>query len=136
MTVTRTASCTCGQVRLTCTGEPIRVSVCHCRDCQKRTGSAFAAQVRWPSDQYTLSGETGSWQRTAENGNVSTLTFCKQCGSNVLISFETAPEAVGIPLGTFATAEGPPLPQPLYSVYEERKHPWIAIVGDGIEHYD
>ena len=40
------ASCRCGQLRATATGEPTRVSVCHCVDCQKHSGSAFAARVR------------------------------------------------------------------------------------------
>ena len=44
---TRTATCRCGQLRAECQGEPVRVSVCHCLDCQKRTGSVFAAQARW-----------------------------------------------------------------------------------------
>ena len=44
---TRRASCTCGQLHLETTGEPVRVSVCHCLDCQRRTGSAFAAQARF-----------------------------------------------------------------------------------------
>jgi hypothetical protein len=37
----RIASCSCGQLHLTCTGEPGRVSMCHCLECQKRTGSVF-----------------------------------------------------------------------------------------------
>ena len=136
MTSVRSASCLCGQVQLTCTGEPIRLSVCHCHDCQRRTGSAFAAQVRWPTDQVTRTGETGSWKRVADNGNVSTLTFCARCGSNVLIVFEGIADAVGIPLGAFAGHDGPGFPTPLYSVYEERQHPWVAIVGDNIDHMD
>ncbi len=83
-----------------------------------------------------MKGEAGAWERVADNGNVSTLTFCVRCGSNLLISFAAAPDAVGVPLGAFAGDDGVPLPTPLYSVYEERKHPWLAIVGDGIDHYD
>ncbi|HZZ87836.1 MAG TPA: GFA family protein, partial [Caulobacteraceae bacterium] len=53
----RVASCRCGRLRAICTGEPVRVSVCHCLECQKRTGSAFAAQARWPEAQVRLVGE-------------------------------------------------------------------------------
>lgn len=54
----RTATCQCGQLRANCNGEPVRVSVCHCLDCQKRSGSAFAAQARWPDTHVTLTGES------------------------------------------------------------------------------
>ena len=54
----RVASCRCGQLTATCRGEPVRVSVCHCLNCQKRSGSAFAAQARWPDDQVTITGAT------------------------------------------------------------------------------
>ena len=54
---TRTASCTCGQLTAVATVDPVRVSVCHCLACQKRSGSAFAAQARWPNDQVTVTGE-------------------------------------------------------------------------------
>ena len=50
------ASCRCGQLRATVTGEPFRVSVCHCLNCKKRSGSAFAVQARWPKAQVTLEG--------------------------------------------------------------------------------
>ena len=43
---TRDASCSCGQLHLTCEGEPVRISVCHCLACQQRTGSAFGVQAR------------------------------------------------------------------------------------------
>ena len=47
----QTASCRCGQLTATATGEPVRISVCHCLVCQRRSGSAFAAQVRFPASQ-------------------------------------------------------------------------------------
>jgi hypothetical protein len=44
----RTACCRCKQLSATVTGDPVRVSVCHCLNCKKRSGSAFAVQARWP----------------------------------------------------------------------------------------
>jgi hypothetical protein len=44
---TRTASCSCGQLTVVTAGDPIRVSVCHCLACQRRTGSVFGAQARF-----------------------------------------------------------------------------------------
>ena len=53
-----TASCRCGQLRASVTGEPVRVSVCHCLNCKKRTGSAFAVQARWPRAQVAIEGNS------------------------------------------------------------------------------
>jgi len=39
--VTRTGTCACGQLRVKCAGDPVKVSLCHCLDCQKRTGSTY-----------------------------------------------------------------------------------------------
>ncbi|HVJ00032.1 MAG TPA: GFA family protein [Sphingomonas sp.] len=129
---TRTATCRCGQLRATCTGDPVRVSVCHCLDCQKRSGSSFAAQARWPDAQVRIEGDTKSWTCTSESGNRATFLFCPVCGGTIAYASEGVPGLTAIPLGTFADPDFPP---PDYSVYEGRKHAWVAIVGDGIEHW-
>ena len=128
---TRTASCRCGQLRVTCVGEPVRVSVCHCLACQKRTGSAFAAQARWPDAQVTLEGERRTWIRVADSGHRVTYSFCPQCGSTLVYVIEGWPGVTAVPLGAFAD---PGFPAPRFSVYEHRKHGWVEIVGDGIDH--
>ena len=56
----RTASCRCGRLSATCTGDPVRISVCHCLDCQRRSGSSFAAQARFPVHQVTIVGESAT----------------------------------------------------------------------------
>ena len=131
---TRTASCRCGQLRATTTGEPVRVSVCHCLDCQKRTGSAFSAQARWPAKQVTIEGESKTWFHSADSGNKIIHHFCPKCGSTVHYSIEGKfEELIAIPIGAFAD---PDFPAPKYSVWEERKHQWVAILGDDVEHLD
>ena len=64
----RIATCRCGGLTATCTGEPVRISVCHCLECQKRSGSAFAVQARWPQEQVELSGAYHEWVRVGESG--------------------------------------------------------------------
>ena len=49
-----TASCHCGKLVLTCTGEPAKVSLCHCFDCQRRTGSLFSVAAFFPRDRVEL----------------------------------------------------------------------------------
>lgn len=132
MTV-RTATCRCGQLRATCSGEPVRVSVCHCLECQKRSGSAFAVQARWPDECATLTGEYNEWTRAGDSGALATFRFCPRCGATVAYVSEGMPGLTAIPVGAFADPDFPP---PTYSVYEERKHAWVALIGGGIEHWD
>ena len=131
---TRTASCRCGQLTATAIGEPVRVSVCHCLDCQKRSGSAFAAQARWPADQVSIEGQSKSWMNVADSGNRITFHFCPECGSDVHYEIDGKFDGlIAIPIGAFA---GLDLPAPRFSVWEKRKRDWVAIMGDGVEHSD
>ena len=79
----RTASCRCGQLNATVTGEPARVSVCHCLSCKKRSGSAFAVQARWPAEQVAIEGRSKTFVKVADSGNSATYHFCPDCGSDV-----------------------------------------------------
>jgi hypothetical protein len=132
MTV-RIATCRCGELRATCTGEPVRVSVCHCLACQKRSGSAFAVQARWPDEQVALAGAFSEWSHRGDSGSLATFRFCPSCGGTIAYVTEGMPGLTAIPVGTFAEPDFPP---PIYSVYEGRRHAWVAISGDGIEHFD
>ena len=133
MTV-HTASCRCGQLQATVTGDPVRMSVCHCLNCKKRSGSAFAAQARWPSDRVTIQGTSKPFEKIGDSGTRATFHFCPECGSDLyyLVDGELA-NLVAIPLGAF---DDPFFFKPDYSVYEGRKHEWLEITGDGIEHFD
>jgi hypothetical protein len=129
--VVRTATCRCGRLRATCVGEPVRVSVCHCLDCQRRSGSAFATQARWPDENVTVSGEAATWERTADSGRRATYRFCPTCGSTVAYVIEGWPGVTAVPLGAFAD---PSFPAPRFSVYEHRKHAWVCVLGEDVEH--
>ena len=127
---TRHASCRCGQLRAACVGEPVRVSVCHCLDCQRRSGSAFAAQARWPADAVTITGVSSRWSTPGEGGP-STFHFCPDCGGTVHYTSGSLPDLVAVPLGAFSD---PLFPAPHFSIYENRKHAWVEITAPGIEH--
>ena len=128
---THAASCRCGQLRATAKGEPVRVSVCHCLNCQKRSGSAFSVQARWPADQVTVEGRSARHTTVADSGNTATHYFCPQCGSDVHYQNHGKFDGlVAIPLGAF---DDPYFLQPRFSVWEGRKHDWVEILGE-VEH--
>ena len=132
--MTHTASCRCGQLKTTVTGEPVRVSVCHCLNCKKRSGSAFAAQARWPEELVTIQGRSNSFELVADSGNRATFHFCPECGSDVHYDINGKFDGqIAIPLGAF---DDPYFLSPKFSVWEDRKHDWLEITGDDVEHMD
>ena len=126
----RTASCSCGQLTATVVGDPIRVSVCHCLACQRRTGSVFGAQARFPATSVTIKGECREYVRTGDSGGQIHFKFCPTCGSTVFYILADTPEHIAIPVGAFAD---PTFPRPGRSVYEERMHSWVVIPKDIVE---
>lgn len=129
---TRHATCSCGKLAVTTRGEPVRISMCHCRDCQRRTGSVFGVQARFRRTDATVEGASASWTRTADSGNRIAHHFCPACGSTVFYLPEKEPELIAVAVGAFADAS---FPAPRVSVYESRKHPWVAVPDD-VEHFD
>lgn len=120
----RTASCLCGQLTATCEGEPIRRSVCHCLDCQRRTGSAFSVNAHWPAEQVRIEGESRAFTRSSDDGFWGRHYFCPTCGASVHYEIERRPGVISVPVGAFAD---PGFPEPLVAVYDERRHPWVRI---------
>jgi hypothetical protein len=57
MTTRFTGGCICGAVRYECGADPIAMGNCHCRDCQRATGSAFAAAVLVPTSAVKITGK-------------------------------------------------------------------------------
>lgn len=125
------ARCSCGQLTATVEGEPVRVSVCHCLACQRRTGSAFGVQARFARSETTISGESRPYTRTSdEGGEQRTFHFCPNCGATVYFEDSSSSETVAFPVGAFAD---PSFPSPTVSVWEERKHGWVPM-PEGIDH--
>jgi hypothetical protein len=124
----RRASCSCGQLQLTCLGEPVRISICHCLACQKRTGTAFGYQARFPRDRVTeISGTAVQYKRHADSGRMVTFNFCPSCGSTVYWEGEHFPDLIAVAVGCFSDSG---FPAPRYSVYETHRHHWVAVPAE------
>jgi len=123
----RLASCSCGQLTAQVVGEPMRVSICHCLACQRRTGSVFGEQARFLRKNVSLSGATSEYIRVGDEGSRAKFHFCPRCGSTVYYEPEGLEEYLAIPVGAFAD---PSFPSPSVSVYESRKHGWVIPPTD------
>lgn len=120
----RIATCACGQLRLACRGEPLKVSLCHCLDCQKRTGSTYGIAAFFRRDAVRAEGEARAWTRPSDCGLPVTFHFCPTCGTSVYWQPQRLPDLVGVAVGAFAD---PSFPAPTQAVWDERRHPWIAL---------
>ena len=131
----RTAACSCGLLTVKCDGDPVRVSICHCLACQRRTGSVFGEQVRFRhEDIKETSGVATTYVRVGDEGSEISFRFCPTCGATVYYTMNNDPGLVAIPVGAFAD---PKFPSPTRSVYESRKHSWVKVPeGPDVVHMD
>ncbi|HZF95732.1 MAG TPA: GFA family protein [Allosphingosinicella sp.] len=125
---TRIARCECGALTAACEGEPVRRSVCHCRSCQRRSGSAFSLNSTWAEAQVTISGESRMFERLGEEGHWGRSHFCTTCGTTLFWRIERSPGMVYVAVGGFAD---PAFPEPEVAVYGELAPPWVRFETAG-----
>ena len=129
--LTRHASCNCGQLSAQVTGDPVRISICHCLNCQRRSGSVFAQQARFLRERVATAGTSTQYVIVGDEGSAATFHFCPHCGATVFYQAEGLEQYTMIPVGAFAD---PSFPAPTVSVYESRKHQWVSAPAEA-EHY-
>jgi hypothetical protein len=79
-----TGRCQCGAVTFTVDAEPLEIYVCHCRECQKQSSSAFGISVIVPFAALRVrGGETRQWSRLCDSGRTTDCTFCVACGARL-----------------------------------------------------
>lgn len=127
----RSAECACGLVKIVTSADPERVGLCHCFDCQKRTGSIFGVQARFANGVVTIIGETKKFTRIGDDGQKIDFNFCTNCGSTTHYSLSGS-SSTGIPVGLFTN---PDFPIPSFEIYTNRRHPWVTI-SDSIANVD
>ena len=102
--------------------------MCHCLACQRRTGSAFGYQARWPRERVEISGQSKDYTRLSDDeGDPRTFSFCPECGATVYYTLDSAPDVIAVPVGAFADPSFPPR---AFSVYESRRHAWVSVPDD------
>ena len=89
--------CLCGRLTYRCDGEPLVTVICHCKDCQRQTGSAFSIFVVVPRARLHAGGDTLATYVTVgvDSGEERQRQFCSKCGSPVVTLLAEQPEARG-----------------------------------------
>ena len=100
---THEGGCVCGSVRYWTRGDPVRVTVCHCTWCQRRTGSAFSVEAIFNDDKVELNGGTRTKYRhiSDRSGRWLDLEFCPRCGTSIGFTLEWRAGIRVIDAGTF-----------------------------------
>jgi hypothetical protein len=107
--------------------------MCHCLECQKRTGSVFGVQARFPEEGVTIQGRATAYVRIGDSGGQATFHFCPTCGATVYWRLDGLPGFLGVAVGAFAD---PTFGAPTVSIYQARRHGWTAMPGLAVELLD
>jgi hypothetical protein len=121
--MTRTATCCCGGIAVTVTGDPVLNAVCHCGDCRRRSGSVMGWNVYFPEAQVEAYGgtpQTYSPKRDPEQ----LRRFCTVCGSTLWWTSPFRPGEIGMAGGAFVS---PALPAPDQHAQGGDCLPWIMF---------
>ncbi len=121
-----TGGCMCGAIRYECTAEPIATGLCHCRDCQRATGSAFAAGLVVPRSAVTITGEVKYYDVIGDSGGIVSRGFCPNCGSRLFAKLPI-PEVMGIMAGSL---DDPSEFKPGMDLYTDIAQPWDYMNPD------
>ena len=117
--------CQCGAVRYEIRGEPMSLYVCHCRECQKQSSSAFGISVIVMRADFRLTrGEVKVWSRATDSGGTLACAFCPGCGSRVWHEGIDATDTISVKGGSL---DDPPDLRSACHIWTTRKLPGVVI---------
>jgi hypothetical protein len=117
--------CQCGAVRYEISGEPVSLYVCHCRECQKQSSSAFGISVIVKRSDFQLTqGEVKVWSRATDSGRTLACAFCPACGSRVWHEAVGAAETISVKGGSL---DAPPDLRSAVHIWTARKLAGVVI---------
>lgn len=122
-----TGGCLCGRVRYSVTAEPALSGLCHCRNCQRYTGSAFETVIAFPTSSVSVQGELKTYEDKGDSGQAVYRRFCPNCGSGVIAEVVVMPELTIVLAGTL---DDPGAFKPTMDVYWDSAQPWVCDGGE------
>ena len=127
--------CICGAVRYEIHGEPMIVHACHCTNCQRRSGSAFAVSIWIENSNLVLQSGEMRVQNAAggESGKPHDSWSCADCGTTVWGYFHKSPE--GSRFVRAGTLDDPSAFAPDVHIFTRSKQPWVTI-PDGVPSFE
>ena len=128
-----TGGCMCGAVRFAiAASEPMMAGQCHCRHCQKLSGSGHTVFAVFHEKDITKTGDLSEYHYTADSGSDVSLSFCKGCGTPLF----GRPSRFGGITGVRASAlDDPSIVKPAFAVYTACCQPWDSI-PEGLDQFE
>ena len=121
----RAGGCQCGAVRYEIRGDPVSLYVCHCRECQKQSASAFGISVIVMRADFRLRrGEVKVWSRATDRGGTLACAFCPGCGLRVWHEGIGATDMISVKGGSL---NDPPDLRSACHIWTTRKLPGVVI---------
>lgn len=101
-TTVQEGGCMCGKVRYSISGNPLRATICHCRWCQRRSGSAFGVELVFTKEQITFQSDACTVYRhlSDESDRWIDQHFCNTCGTGIGLTLEAVPSIQSISAGS------------------------------------
>ena len=122
MRKTRSGGCLCRRIRYQSAGEALFSLLCHCRDCQHQSGSAYIAAMRVPAAGFRVTrGEPRLYISASDAGNLVTRAFCGDCGAPLFIRVSSRPDIVGLRVGGLVD---PSEFRPEADIFVKSAQPW------------
>ena len=113
--------CACGAIHYEVKADPVAMFNCHCRDCQRASGSAYAAIVVVPRTGVDIRGEPRYHRIVGRSGKALERGFCPACGSQVTVKIERNPDLLALQAGSL---DNPSAYKPAMDVFTESAQPW------------
>lgn len=120
----RRGSCLCGSVQVTLSADPVAVGICHCRDCQKQTGTSFSMVALVPLSSVEVTGQLGRFDTRGDSGLAVERSFCPKCGSPIRTDSDGTRQQ-GIAIIKAGILENVQELHPSLQIYCESEHPWL-----------
>lgn len=99
--VVGTGGCLCGAVTFKVSGVPIRMAQCHCKDCQRASGTGHMSNAVFKQEDVEVTGATASYASTSDSGNTLTRHFCPTCGARLFLFSKARPGMIVMAAGAF-----------------------------------
>jgi hypothetical protein len=133
MPMTFDGSCACGAVRYRLESGPMFVHCCHCRDCQRQTGSAFVLNALIEADRVTLlSGTPQPVRVPTDSGRPHDIFRCPTCQAAVWSNYGGVQAIRFVRMGTL---DEPAAMLPSVHIYTRSKLPWVML-PDGVPAFE
>lgn len=122
--------CLCGEVNYEIDATPRVMGVCHCRHCQRQSGSAFSTMAGVPRSEFRFTRGAPTIYRGGRSysGNGTEIMFCGRCGSPIATGVAEQPELLYLKIGTLSDTSWF---RPQFHAWCDHKQDWVVVEEEG-----